>query len=144
MHEIKIENFHRFYPDKIFPAYRELTLDECKAIVAVISEKYCIRANDSLEFVLLLDQRQSFIESENADSDSFDLRRVFEKLQIKPLDEVFINWYRFDQMDSISFDDLAKYFDDIWYPSADDIDIVDSSLEWILQIDHDGYIKVLK
>jgi hypothetical protein len=92
----------------------------------------------------LLDQRQSFIESENADSDSFDLRRVFEKLQIKPLDEVFINWYRFDQMDSISFDDLAKYFDDIWYPSADDIDIVDSSLEWILQIDHDGYIKVLK
>lgn len=144
MDEIKIINFKKTHPDASFPLYRELPVHECTAITDSISRKYDISASISLEFVKMLNKRQKDVESENAESSTFDLRDVFKKLLIQPSDKVYINWYRFDQIDSMSFTDLTNYFDDIWYPSADDIDIFDLSFDWILSIDHAGYIKLLK
>jgi hypothetical protein len=144
MNEIKIINFKKEHPETSFPAYRELPLHECMAITDSISKKHNIRASTPLEFLEMLNKRQKDVESENADCASFNLRSVLTKLHIQPLDMVFINRWRFDQIDSMSFDDVSKYFDDIWYPSADDIDIFDSSFEWILSIDHAGYLKLLK
>lgn len=45
---------------------------------------------------------------------------------IKPQTNVYINWYRYDQVDEMAFVDLDKCFADIWYPGPDDIDIFDS------------------
>ena len=37
-----------------------------------------------------------------------------------------------------------KYFDDIWYPDSDDIDIFDQTLSWILTVLHNGDVKILQ
>ncbi|EKO31739.1 hypothetical protein LEP1GSC179_0008 [Leptospira santarosai str. MOR084] len=39
--------------------------------------------------------------------------------------------------------DLINNFDDIWYPSVDDIDIIDMSISWILSVSHFGEIKLI-
>ena len=36
---------------------------------------------------------------------------------------------------------VSKYFSDIWYPSTDDIDVFDSSVSWILSVNHEGEIR---
>lgn len=43
----------------------------------------------------------------------------------------------------MSFVDLANFFDYIWFPSSDDVDIFDASFDWILSIDHAGFVKLL-
>jgi len=55
--------------------------------------------------------------------------------------KVYVNWYRYDNVDEIQFVDLTKYFDDIWYPGLDDIDIFDATFSWILSISHDGAVR---
>lgn len=44
----------------------------------------------------------------------------------------------------MSINELDKYFYDIWFPIADDIDLFDKSLSWILSIRHDGCITYIK
>ncbi|HEV7224714.1 MAG TPA: hypothetical protein VGN42_18530 [Pirellulales bacterium] len=82
----------------------------------------------------------------NALDEGFDLSRVFEALDIWPDDSVYINWHRFNanEIDAITVADLTLYFDDIWYPSSDDIDIFDDTLCWVLVVSHEGMIGFIK
>jgi hypothetical protein len=63
---------------------------------------------------------------------------------IQPEKNVFINWYRYDRIEEIGFFDLDKYFGDIWHPGPDEMDVLDSSLSWIISISPEGYIKVVR
>ena len=38
-------------------------------------------------------------------------------------------------------DSLTKYFFDIWYWGADDIDIFDSTFKWVTSITHYGEVR---
>jgi hypothetical protein len=49
---------------------------------------------------------------------------------------VFINWYRFDDIDEMRLPDLAEHFADVWLPMAEDPDIFDSTFTWMLSIAH--------
>ena len=77
-------------------------------------------------------------------SEQFELRTLFDDLRIVPESNVFLNWYRFDDVDEIAFDDLADYFEDIWYPSSDDIDILDASYRWMLSVSHGGQASIAR
>jgi hypothetical protein len=87
--------------------------------------------------------RSRLLANVKADDDAFELTRVFESLSIQPKPRVFVNWYRFDQIDEMDFKELNVFFTDIWYPAADDIDIVDETLSWIVSIGHEGDVRVL-
>jgi len=77
----------------------------------------------------------------NAENEHFDLAAVAKDLGISAEKKVYVNWYRYDNVDEIQFVDLTKYFDDIWYPGPDDIDIFDATFSWILSISHDGAVR---
>ncbi len=40
-------------------------------------------------------------------------------------------------------EDLISTFSDIWYPSSDDLDIIDGTMQWIVSIDHNGTVRAL-
>ena len=65
-------------------------------------------------------------------------------LGLAPEPLVYVNWLRFDDIDCLAFSDLARYFDDIWYPSADYIDIFDSSMSWVLSVDYLGFVRFVR
>jgi hypothetical protein len=54
-----------------------------------------------------------------------------------------INWMHFDVVDKMKTVDFIKYFEYIWYPSSDDIDVIDENLNWIMLIDHEGGVRLL-
>ena len=102
-------------------------------------------ATDGLALVQAVEARSVAVEALDASRDDFDLAQFFaESIGISLEDYVFLNWYRFDELDRMRARDLAEFFSDVWYPSADDLDVMDRQCRWIISIDHHGGLRVLQ
>ena len=75
--------------------------------------------------------------------ENFKLIETLKNLKIQSSDKIFINWYRYDNIDSMTLDDLDTYFYDIWFAGPDDIDIFDRNLNWIVSIQHEGIVSYI-
>jgi hypothetical protein len=69
------------------------------------------------------------------------LQSTITRVGITPQQTVYIHWYYDDKIDEFYFADLAQYFDDIWYPGPDDIEIFDATLSWIVVVPHYGDVQ---
>ncbi len=142
MENFKIEHFKRNNPADDFPAFNSLTFDKIqliydkllKAIGGYFSPDQLVKKINELE---------TLVKNVNANNEDFLLKSLLCEINIHPQQKVYVNWYRFDNIDELYFADLNMYFSDIWYPSSDDIDIFDSTFSWLLSISHDGTIKYL-
>ena len=143
MEAFKIEHFIRDNPDKKFPQFVSLDSDQSNKIHRKLSDKLRI-AHPPEKVVKKLKAMGFYIEDDNAESEGFILKKIFEKVGIYPQEKVYINWHHFDDIDQMGFDDLSTYFDEIWYPGSDDIDIFDATFSWVLSVHHDGSIQVVK
>lgn len=142
MENYKIKNFEKENPTKEFPDFNTLPGDKAQEIFSELSERIEKNAPPD-HLVKIINQLGAAVKDVKANNDGFDLARVLSELNIRPNENVYINWYRFDNIDEMHFVDLNSYFDEIWYPGSDDIDIFDSTLSWLLSISHDGNIKYL-
>lgn len=122
-----------------FPGFKTLTRPECQNLINKLSEKYNLVGND---IALELSSRQTFYEKAYT-IENFNLMNTLADLGIKPMTKVIINWFRFQRLDEFKIDDLTRYFDDIWFPGSDDIDVFDDTLNWILSVRHDGCISFI-
>lgn len=144
MHPIKIENFRDSYPHEVFPPFRTITVPEAESYRLKMARHLALSEDsDGLTLVRELFGRASELEGVNAEDEGFVLTDVFGILEITPKPKVFINWYRFDDIDEMAYSDLCKWLPEIWYPGPDDIDIFDESVDWVISIIHDGTIRYL-
>ena len=121
MDQIKLENFRKEYGFKL-PIIRSLSAAECLEIRENLLHKFSL---DDIDEFFKIDK--------------------FSKLGIATPNEICINFNKFESIDILHFDDLSKFFSDIWYPSLDDIEIFDINLSFILSVRHYGgiyYVKV--
>ncbi|WP_148815673.1 heat-shock protein, partial [Campylobacter concisus] len=140
MDQIKLENFRKEYGFDM-PIVRSLPAGECLKIRENLLHKFSL--NDIDEF-FKIDKFNKF-DGFDADKENFDIKAVFSKLNIATPNEICINFNKFESIDILHFDDLSKFFSDIWYPSLDDIEIFDINLSFILSVRHYGgiyYVKV--
>lgn len=145
MEQFKIDHYLKDNPGKSFPGFKKLSKLECNIIITSLRNKLMVPDNTSgAELVKIIDKRQTSIKEENAEDDNFSLIELFRKNNISLGKEIYINWYHYDQIDQFKKEDLLNFFDDIWYPSSDDIDIFDEKMENIVSIDHGGFIKILQ
>jgi hypothetical protein len=80
----------------------------------------------------------------NAQAASFDLGAAIRAAGLVPQDRVYVNWYRYDQIDEFDLASLSTFFRDIWYPSSDDIEVFDASCNWIVSVSHTGDVAYVK
>lgn len=145
MDDIKLQNFAREYPGSPFPKYESLTEQQAEEIRRRVQTQLGLPAGASpLDLVRNLSERSTTVSQLNAEDENFSLRAILQEAGVEPRSKVFINWHRFDNIDEIGLDDLSEYFDDIWYPAVDDIDIFDESLQWILSVGYSGNVHLLK
>ena len=145
MEPFKIEHYEREFGVGTFIPFRHLSANEASSIFQILKRRLELPEEfDGLQVVRIISQRGTFVYEFNADQDDFDLKQVMNYLNLNVGDKVFVNWYRFDNIDEFRTDDLIKKFSDIWYPSSDDIYVFDSSMNWILSIDHGGYIQIVR
>ncbi len=143
MDQFKIEYFERDNPGKQFPCYRSLSEGEMHRIRENVAKLLGFSSVEPLDLVKEIDTREELVEGYNAERSDFRLSSVLASLNIKPQEIVYLNWYRYGQIDEMAFADIDKYLDDIWYPGPDDLDIFDASFKWILTITHDGAVQFL-
>jgi hypothetical protein len=140
---IKIENFRRLNPTLEFPRFAHLSPVECSQLRIDIAKRLSIDSGSGPLVVLsTLRAAARPVFGVNAQN-GIELHTLILSQNFKPGAEVFINWYRFDDIDRIALPDLSKNFCDIWYPSSDDIEIFDASLDCFAVFCHDGAVHVL-
>ena len=143
MDTFKIEHFERDNPGVKFPCFKKLTDEETICIRNQLIKKLGLPENLSdLKFISSIHKLLIKYDGENVKSQDFNISNLMNKFRITPPDKVYINWYRFDEIDQMEFVDVARYFGDIWYPTSDDIELFDDSLTWILSVSHDGFISI--
>lgn len=139
MDRFKIEHFEQRHGLPL-PQVRALSREECEAVSRRLRSRLNVSpATDLLSVIRHLDQQERFVSDEAADSPSFDLGRVLPVTSRNQ--KLYVNWYRFDDIDEIDADTLVTFFDDFWYVGSDDLDIFDADLSWIVSVRHDGALK---
>lgn len=144
MDKFKLAHFERAHPGVSPPAIDALSPPEALAVRRLLASRLGLDQHVSPEdLVTFLDHRQTVMPHVNADGDGFSLSAALRSENIVPAKYVLLNWYQFDELDRVSWSDLSTFFDDIWYPASDDIDIFAASCDWVLSVHHSGTLKVL-
>ena len=135
MDQIKLENFRKEHGFEM-PIIRSLSPDECLKIIENLLHKFSL---DDIDEFFKIDKCNK-LDGFNANEEKFDLKAAFSELGIATPNEICINFNKFENIDILRFDDLFKFFSDIWYPSLDDIEIFDINLSFIFSVRHYGAI----
>lgn len=139
MDRFKIEHFQRDNPGRVFPAFVTLGAAETHALRERLKRQCGLQSGASdLELTRSLAAASTVLSNADPQGPDFNVATLLRQLNIRPGEEVLVNWYRFDVVDRMRFSDLASHFTDIWYPGSDDIEILDDSCSWILVVPHSG------
>ncbi|SRR6266511_4610480 len=145
MQGFKVDNFAKENPGAVFPWVRSLGRDECGEIRARLAQRLGIGASSEARSLLKrLEQVAEEVSPVLLNGEDIDLQETLSKVKIAPLELVYINWYRFDDIDQMKVKDLDRFLSYIWYPSSDDIEVFDELFEWILLLRHDGLIRIAR
>jgi hypothetical protein len=98
------------------------------------------REVDNLALTHHIDSILRPLEGVSAEEVRFDLSETIRSVGIAPLERVYVNWYRYDDIDEIALANLSLYFSAIWYPSSDDIEVFDETCKWIVAVSHYGAV----
>lgn len=143
MEKLKIENYLKAFPGAVLPEYQALSAASAAMLRDSLKRRFNIATDaDPLTIVRELDALGVVWTGFNAQDETFRVSKVLASAHIAVREHTYVNWYRYDDIDKIRFDDLDRSLVDLWYPGADDIDIFDDSLGWVLSISHRGSVKL--
>ena len=86
------------------------------------------------------------VDGADAEDDAFELEKLLDRLELSLSETVYLNWSWFPSgdVDEIKTEDVLTKFTDIWYPAADDLDLIDPQMQWVLSIHHWGAVSAWK
>lgn len=145
MESFKIEIFEKENPSDKFPSFSTLDAEATASIRQQFVQKLKVtRSIDGKELLDLLSASIESINTFNANVENFNVTDVFRHLGIIPNETIYINWHHYDDVDVMKYKDFSTYFEYIWFPGPDDIDVFDDTYDWVLSINHEGYISCRK
>jgi len=144
--DFKIERFKIDFPDTEFPVVHTLPSEECADLKRKLAKKLEMATN--VAPVLLLETLYHSFHIERAGitaiDPGFNLDTLLRESGVKAGQQVYINWNQFEHVDEIKLTDLVKYFQYLWYPSSEDVEIFDDTLRWAALVRHDGAVRVVR
>jgi hypothetical protein len=141
MDQPKIENFEKEFPGKKFASISSLERERRTHVFDSIKSKFNSDAVDGAGLVKDVWARGRQLKGFDCCAADFDLKLFFDRLALRNIGDVYLNWRYYDLVGKIKFTDLVQYFSDIWYPDVDDLDIFDDSFDWVVMIRHDGQVR---
>lgn len=143
--DFKLRNFVRSHPGLIPPSLEQLSLHDAEGLRERLRRRASAPASiEPVELTRRLVDIATPVMELMPSSPDFNLAAALHTLGIKSAKTVYINWRHYDIIDRISLADLSAFFDDIWYPGADDIEIFDDSCTWLLVVPHSGPLGVAR
>lgn len=137
MDRFKFEHFKEYHGFDL-TSIIHLTEQECGQIRHSLYHKYCVASDKELfQYIVGKANGSKVVETI---TDNILMERVFSSVGIVPNRYIYLVWGNLGDIDTIPFVDFCQYFEDIWYPSSDDIGVFDDSFNWLIVITHYGAI----
>ncbi len=141
MRAFKIDNLLRDHPGVPLPHFMPLADSEACALLQKLALKSDRPDGTARDVTWWLSQRATSLAGIDLDQSQVCLTELFERSNIVPSAAVYVQWSP-KEIDRFQTEDLGAYFYDVWYPSADDIEIFDDSLSWMMFIRHYGGVEI--
>jgi len=90
-----------------FPWFRTLGSSEARILLARLATKLNVAPDGSFIVNTIL-ARSHHVPKCCAEAEGFQLKRLFQHLTISPAPRALINWYRYDEVDEMDFEDLPR------------------------------------
>lgn len=143
MEDFKREHFMRDHPETRLPFTRVLSDKESTEIRSKIRARLKFSSDaSSLQLAERVFEHSTILADVNPTDADFSLRDLLTKLNIAADTTVFVSWFRYEKIDEFKLSELSRYFSDIWYPGADDVEIFDLSCTWVLIVLHYGAVRL--
>lgn len=131
--------------DEDFPFFVTLDSNEASQHEERIKEIYGFAMEvDSRDLLNYMAKNSQLVSKFRAEDCDFNFMEMLKSLHLSPKIVIYIDWHRFDKIDKISVEKFSDFFDDIWYPQADDMFLYDDSFSWFVLISHHGAISIIK
>ncbi len=145
MQAFKIENYEKDSGVGTFVPFRHLSSAESISLIAGLRGSLELPEDISpKDMVLEIHDRSFPVSGVNAVEEKFDLSALLNQLGFDLSELMYLNWYHYDDVDEMRTRDVLMKFSDIWYPSSDDLDLVDAKMRWLVSIHHSGAVRALK
>ena len=145
MEIFKITHFERDHGPGTFLRFRHLSTEESLAVAQRLWALLKLQGEvDAQRLVIAIWKAAKPVQDIDDAEEKFCLDDLLRRLGFRATGSVFLDWHRFDDVDEVLTEDFCRQFSDIWYPSSDDLDIVDSELRWILTVSHYGLISAIR
>ena len=142
MEAFKIGNFIRENPGSPPPKFVALKASE----VGEFAEKLLTTSGQPKgtpeDLIRWLSAHADPVQGVNLDEGDMPLRKVFDRSGITPGPVLYVEWGSLRDIDRFETEELERLFYDVWYPGADDIEIFDDTLEWLMFVRHYGGVEI--
>lgn len=88
-------------------------------------------------------ERSALVEDLDLEENEMPLLPLFSSCGVAPRGELYLQWGIFREVDGFSLAELERCFYELWYPGADDIELFDESMDWVIFVRHFGAVSVL-
>jgi hypothetical protein len=145
MEQFKREHFAKDHPGKTFPRVDLIPASVCEGVSSEIAERLGLSTPlDRLSLIKTIRSESVGLPAINAESPEFNLFACLKQCNLSIPENVYLNWRRFETLDRMSTMDVSRRFEYLWYPAADDLEIVATDISWILSVAHSGEIYLLR
>jgi len=142
MQSFKIDNFVRENPGVPPPRFHSLTDSEGSALVERLLANVGPPQGTTQEVMRWLSEQATPLTEVDLDQYEVALPELLRRAGIKPCPVLYVQWSALRDIDRFESEELARHFYDVWYPSADDIEIFDDTLAWLMFVRHYGGVAV--
>ena len=133
----------REFKDGLLPKYEQLASNEIEKYNRKLSKKIVRTLIEDMFGVVSSIGNIIGIIKDYDDEINFDLKKILNKSFIYPQSKIIVAWSPLDY-DYFSLDDFSNFFSGLWFRASTDILIFDKSCCWILLINHEGAVIVLR
>lgn len=70
--------------------------------------------------------------------------RWLHQLPLRDAIGVFVLWPHYTAGIEMNYRDFNDHYDDLWFPSADDVWVIDKGKSWLLQLDHEEMFSLFE
>ena len=141
MQQFKIDNFLEQRPGEAFPKFESLTATQAGNVWQSWA-RVASQPSDSSQLIPWIEKRATPLLGVNIEGDEIPLSELFSMLGVEPANNLYVHWDGPLEIDRFTKADLEDRFYDIWYPSADDIEIFDDTFEWMVFVRHFGGVQL--
>ena len=140
----RIKVFKADFPEQAFPSYRSLSQAECEDILKRLYGKLSLQVTqDSVTLDTIIRDRSTQF-ADDIDENSISVSSMFRGMEIAVPSAVILKWNSWVELTEFSFSDFEKYFGYLFLPGADDLDVFDSTMSWVVSFTHSRAVYFVK